>query len=116
MSRGGSLLAALLARLIICPACAQPGQHLVSGRGIFHDMWSCQLRRTSPPPPMPLDKGKLNGSCNRTACLAPGANWWNKGSRAYYCRACAETINHDGCRRYGGPDLCHPASKADNSA
>ena len=55
---------------------------------------------------MPLDKGKLGGACNRAACLAPGANWWNTGSRAYYCERCANLINEDGCRRYGQPDLC----------
>ncbi len=113
MSRGRSLVEALLARLHTCPACAKPGWHVISGRDMFHDMWTCQIRRTSPPSPLPLDKGKLNGACNRTACLAPGADWWNMGSRAYYCRACARMINEDGCRRYGDPDLCHP-TKAGN--
>jgi hypothetical protein len=32
--------------------------------------------------------------CNRRACKAPGANWWNPHTRAWYCRPCAIAINH----------------------
>lgn len=51
-------------------------------------------------------KGDYLGLCNRSACLRPKADWYNTGSRAYYCESCAGMINMDGCRRYGHPDLC----------
>lgn len=51
-------------------------------------------------------KGDFEGLCNRSACLRPGANWWNVGSLAYYCKDCASMINLDGCRRFGHPDIC----------
>jgi hypothetical protein len=40
-------------------------------------------------------KGKFDGNCNRTACQTPirGLNWWNVGTRAYYCQRCADLIN-----------------------
>jgi hypothetical protein len=38
--------------------------------------------------------------CNRTACRAPGAIWWNTSTRAYYCTPCAHRINE------GAPGLC----------
>lgn len=40
-------------------------------------------------------KGKFDGNCNRTACQEPikGNNWWNVGTRAYYCQRCAHLIN-----------------------
>lgn len=43
----------------------------------------------------PSDKGFFNGSCNRSACLKPGANWYNHGSLAYYCQSCASELNYD---------------------
>lgn len=36
------------------------------------------------------EKGKL---CNRTACQAPGAYWFNHSTRAFYCGTCADMIN-----------------------
>lgn len=42
---------------------------------------------------LPADKGLLNGSCNRSACLAPGATWFNHSTRRYYCRNCAMMLN-----------------------
>lgn len=53
------------------------------------------------------DKGLLGGSCNRTACQAPGATWVHADSGAHYCRSCALEINrwaplHEGRR------LCEP--------
>lgn len=47
-------------------------------------------------PELKPDKGKRGGSCNRTACQAPGAIWWNRGSRAWYCEGCAILINEFG--------------------
>lgn len=38
-------------------------------------------------------KGVKGGNCNRTACQKPNAWWYNSGSWAYYCRACALEIN-----------------------
>jgi hypothetical protein len=41
----------------------------------------------------PKNKGQYQGSCNRRACLAPGANWYNRGSYAFYCEDCAFVLN-----------------------
>lgn len=43
--------------------------------------------------PNKADKGQRLGSCNVTRCQRPGAYWWNKGSRAWYCTDCARRIN-----------------------
>lgn len=46
-----------------------------------------------------VTKGQLEGKglkgqrCNRTACQAPGAYWYNHSTRAYYCGTCADLIN-----------------------
>ena len=37
--------------------------------------------------------GVYGGLCNRTACRASGARWYNNGTQAYYCISCAEKIN-----------------------
>lgn len=57
------------------------------------------------------DKGLKNGSCNRTACQKPGATYFNKSTKAYYCEDCARAINWAGGRAdcmalYGVPLLC----------
>ena len=61
---------------------------------------------------MPADKGLFNGACNRSACLARPATWWNKSTRAHYCAPCAKTINEynaeDAKRLYNAP-LCEPS-------
>lgn len=59
----------------------------------------------------PADKGELGGHCNRSACLRPGANWYNHSTRKHYCRACAEWLNADKFNRADamqlwGHDLC----------
>lgn len=41
-----------------------------------------------------LRKGQFLGACNRSACLAPDADWYNRGSYAFYCRSCALMLNH----------------------
>lgn len=56
-------------------------------------------------------KGLKNGNCNLTACQKPGANYFNKSTRAYYCKECADLINWPGghadtMRLYGTPLLC----------
>lgn len=54
-----------------------------------------------PTRPIKADKGRKGGSCNRSACQAPGATWFNSSTRAYYCRTCAHMIN-----RANGEELC----------
>jgi hypothetical protein len=56
-----------------------------------------QFQTVPEPEPKPLVKGEYLGLCNRQACLRPGANWYNKITRAHYCSACARMIN-DVCR------------------
>lgn len=55
------------------------------------------------------DKGLKGGSCNRTACQRPGANYYNYSTQKYYCRDCAEDLNRanrlDAHKMYGH-DLC----------
>jgi len=56
-----------------------------------------------------LIKGDYNGLCNRTACQAPGAQYYNHSTEKYYCANCAETINRynrAGALRLFGHDLC----------
>ena len=58
-----------------------------------------------------LLKGKFDGNCNRTACQTPLVrrgirnNWWNYGTRAYYCQHCALLINEWPVQR-GERPLC----------
>lgn len=62
--------------------------------------------------PENADKGELGGSCNRRACQAPGANWFNRSTEKHYCESCARLINdygptqRDSMRLYGSPLLC----------
>jgi len=56
-------------------------------------------------------KGKKGGRCNVTACQQPGAWYFNKSTRAYYCQECANEVNYFGGRSltlelYGTPLLC----------
>jgi hypothetical protein len=49
-------------------------------------------------PPIPLEvadraKGTRGGECNRTACKNPGARWYNRETRAYYCNPCKLKID-----------------------
>lgn len=55
------------------------------------------------------DKGKIGGSCNRTACQAPGATWFNTSTRAYYCEPCARDIT-DFTKRAEGFHICFPST------
>lgn len=45
--------------------------------------------------PEKADKGIEGGSCNRSACQAPGAIWFNHGSYALYCTACKNWISDE---------------------
>lgn len=57
-------------------------------------------------------KGAFEGNCNRLSCQAPGAIFYNKSTRKFYCEACAEAINVvnsvDAMRLYGVWKLCEP--------
>lgn len=54
--------------------------------------------------PLSPDKGKEGGSCNRRACQAPhSAFCYNRVMDAWYCRECANAINH-GCTIVNIPD------------
>lgn len=63
------------------------------------------------PIPETQKKGHYNGLCNRSACLAPGATWYNRGSYAFYCANCAWDLSNDPFNKkdaqklFGGP-LC----------
>lgn len=61
-------------------------------------------------PPIQPDKGKYLGSCNRTACQKPGANWYNFVTRAHYCQPCAKMINY--APLPGGRYLCAEGENA----
>lgn len=56
-------------------------------------------------------KGEKGGNCNRSACQAPGAYWYNHSTQKYYCETCADVLNKDrfnaadAARLYGHP-LC----------
>lgn len=43
--------------------------------------------------PTPALKGVYNGNCNREACQAAKAVWYNHSTRKYYCHDCALYIN-----------------------
>lgn len=63
------------------------------------------------PPVEPANKGEFGGSCNRSACLRPGANWYNHSTRKYYCESCAHWLNTDEFNKRDsmelwGHDLC----------
>lgn len=47
----------------------------------------------------PKDKGEFEGHCNRSACLKPGATWYNHSTRKYYCGSCAHDLNYDSFNR-----------------
>ena len=56
-------------------------------------------------------KGLKNGNCNTSVCQKPGATFFNKSTRKYYCRECATEINYVEGRRdtlalYGTELLC----------
>lgn len=44
--------------------------------------------------PNKADKGHRLGSCNVTRCQRPGAFWYNRVMRAWYCTGCAMHINY----------------------
>ncbi len=55
------------------------------------------------------DKGHKNGSCNREACQAAGAIYFNFSTTKYYCGHCARDLNlanYQDAHRLYGHDLC----------
>lgn len=60
-----------------------------------------------------LKKGELNGLCNRSACLKPGANWYNTCTYNFYCEECAVLINETNFA--GIKDMCKPPSADDHN-
>ena len=46
--------------------------------------------------------------CNRSACRAEGATYWNTSTRAYYCEKCANSINDHAGTKITGVPLCIP--------
>lgn len=69
------------------------------------------MRQKLSVPTLKNSKGKLNGSCNRSACQKPGAEWYHMDTKKYYCKSCADMLNNDpfnkedALRIYGGPLL-----------
>jgi hypothetical protein len=55
------------------------------------------------------NKGHEGGACNRRACQAEPALWWNHGSHSWYCADCARDIGDDHVNRAGW-DLRHRPS------
>jgi hypothetical protein len=69
-----------------------------------------------PEQPLKADKGKRGGSCNRRACQAPPANYFNRGSGKWYCEDCAVELNaaNRDFRHYGKDEpMCVPAEHID---
>lgn len=67
------------------------------------------------------DKGKFGGSCNRSHCQKPGADWYNFGSLSYYCSECAhelsyDSFNHKESMRLFGHLLCMKGQREDLEA
>ena len=59
------------------------------------------------------DKGQLNGSCNREACQKPGAVWFNRSTRQYYCPTCAHEINRWNPEGLNGSPLCEEVKESE---
>jgi hypothetical protein len=57
--------------------------------------------------PVGTGKGVKGENCNRTACQAPGAYWYNHSTQAYYCGTCADLINSTNRRDTFVRDLGH---------
>lgn len=58
----------------------------------------------------PEDKGLKDGHCNRSACLQPGATWFNHSTKKWYCAYCAHLINEANpeFKREMGYRICTP--------
>lgn len=57
----------------------------------------------------PALKGAKGGNCNREACQAPGAVWFNHSTLKHYCARCARDLNrsnYQDAQRLWGHELC----------
>jgi len=74
--------------------------------------WGEQVGRPHEP-----DKGRFGGTCNREACQAPWARWYNVGSsgavKKFYCGRCAALIN-TGTIKHDGIIICELVKSADD--
>lgn len=63
-----------------------------------------------------MNKGEYNGLCNRSACLKPGAIYYNHSTREHYCAECAKLINDMNPESYRvfGHELCTLVIKQEN--
>lgn len=73
----------------------QHGKLVKVGKRVKGNLYATHPMTSQDVPKMPADKGEFLGSCNRSACLRPGANWYNHSTRKYYCRNCAHELNYD---------------------
>lgn len=56
-----------------------------------------------------MEKGELNGECNRTVCTKTPARWYNHSTEKHYCHSCASLINaanREDAQRLYGHNLC----------
>lgn len=78
------------------------------------------VSRPKPQAPASVDpkKGVYLGLCNWSACLAPGANWYNRGSYAFYCEDCGLMLNHANRNDTFCKDapLCRPVETEEDAA
>lgn len=60
--------------------------------------------------------GEFGGLCNRKACRAPSAEWYNHSTMKYYCHVCAHTLNElnrEDSQRLFGHGICTHGEKND---
>ena len=81
---------------------------ICSAHGVFD--FSCHLCEAEKDPGFVARKGEKGENCNVRSCQKPGAFYYNKSTRKYYCTSCALLINsanrQDSMELYGTPDLC----------
>jgi hypothetical protein len=101
------------------PTVSIPGIRMIGGSGSRYDHRAGESpadaheRGVGYAGPKMADKGKKDGSCNRTACQLPlkGERQWFMvdgsvvGSRNYYCHPCAMKF-HEADRQFGDPLRC----------
>lgn len=65
----------------------------------------------------PLNKGLKGDECYRECCSNQPASFYNKSTWKYYCRECAEMLNHvnrrDALALYNAP-LCEEDKEIDH--
>lgn len=74
-----------------------------------YQIFSKQIKTEALKPKPTIDKGDLNGVCNRTACDNKRAVFFNHSTQKHYCPSCAKTINQHnrmGAMELFGHELC----------